>query len=197
MKFSIAAFDFDGTITKKDTFLDFILHSFSFGKLCSGGTKFLPVSFFYIFRMISNNVAKRKNILLFFSRDAPVRVNRLCENYSINRLPQIIKKRALKKIKWHEERGHELVIVSASMANWIRPWAETKGFKKIIATVPEEKNGFLTGGFNTKNCNGEEKVRRFMIEYPNRQDYYLYVYGDSPKDKQLLEIADESFYRKF
>jgi phosphoserine phosphatase len=67
----------------------------------------------------------------------------------------------------------------------------------VIATIPEAQNGLMTGQFQTKNCNREEKTRRFLMKYPNRNNYYLYVYGDSYKDKWILDIADKKFYRKF
>lgn len=197
MKKTIAVFDFDGTITNKDTFMDFIVQSCGFRRLCFGGIKSLPIMFFFGLRAVSADIAKEKIFACFLKGMPEIEFNSLCENYALSQLPKILKKQALEKIEWHRKQGHKLVVVSASLENWIKPWAETSGFEKVIATMPEIKNGILTGKFKTKNCNREEKPKRFLTDYPDRKDYYLYVYGDSRKDKWLLVIADERFYRRF
>ncbi len=59
------------------------------------------------------------------------------------------------------------------------------------------KNGIVTGKFSTKNCYGIEKANRVQEVY-NFDDYdHIYAYGDSRGDKELLELADESFYKPF
>ncbi|MGA2417791.1 MAG: HAD family hydrolase [Candidatus Staskawiczbacteria bacterium] len=197
MKFVIAAFDFDGTIVKKDTFLDFILYSCSSKRAFFGGIKSMFVLLLFVSKIISSDSAKEKIFSIFFKGMSADTFARLCKNYSLNRLPQMIKKQAFQKIQWHKQQGHKLVIVSASIEDWIKPWAEKNDFEKVIATATEAKNGILTGKFRTKNCNKEEKVKRLLQEYPNKENYYLYAYGDNHKDKQFLEMADEAFYGKF
>ena len=67
----------------------------------------------------------------------------------------------------------------------------------LIATRLEIKDDLMTGKFLTKNCYGIEKVNRVKEAY-NLDDYdCIYVYGDSRGDKELLELADKSFYKPF
>lgn len=193
----IAAFDFDGTVTKKDTFFNFLLRGLSFGIFLGGSIKSLPILFLYALRKLSADDAKERIFGIFFKNMTEEKFNQLCSAYSLNGVPRIIRKQALQKIQWHRSLGHELVIVSASIENWIKPWAKKNNFDKVISTIPEVKNGLLTGRFKTKNCNREEKVNRFLANYPNKKNYRLYVYGDDSKDKWLFEIADEKFYRTF
>lgn len=195
--YTIAVFDFDGTITTKDSFLDILIFAFGYKKFLAGIFYLLPDLLAYFSNKISAHIAKEKAFSYFFKGFTELEFNKLRDNYFFSRLNRIIKGEALEKIKWHKEQGHKLVIISASIDNWIRSWALENGFEKVIATVPEVKNGFLTGKFKTKNCNKEEKAKRFLMEYPNREDYCLYVYGDSRKDNWLFDIADEKFYRKF
>ncbi len=197
MKQTVAVFDFDGTITKIDTFPDFILFSCGWKRLLHGGLKSLLVLFLYFSRILSADAAKEKIFSNFFGGMPESEFNRISANYASERLLKITRKEALQKIQWHREQGHKLAIASASMENWIGPWARQAGFEKVIATAPEVKGGFLTGNFQTKNCNREEKVKRFLAEYPNKNNYKLYVYGDSRKDKWLFDIADEKFYQSF
>lgn len=199
----IVVFDFDGTITTRDTFLDFIFFACGWKKLFFGGLKSLSVLIWYFFQtvffknMAVADIVKEKIFTVFFGGIFKDKFDQFCDNYAVERLPEILRREALEKIQWHKERGHKLIIVSASMEDWIRPWALKNGFGKVIATILEARDGLVTGRFLGKNCNREEKVKRFLAEYPNRNNYYLYVYGDSYKDQQLFDIANEKFYRKF
>ena len=67
----------------------------------------------------------------------------------------------------------------------------------LIATKLEIRNGTVTGKFLSKNCYGIEKAHRVQEQY-NLNDYdHIYAYGDSRGDKELLGLADESFYKPF
>jgi len=59
------------------------------------------------------------------------------------------------------------------------------------------KGGVVTGKLLSKNCYGIEKANRIQEVY-NLSDYkHIYAYGDSRGDRELLELADESFYKPF
>ena len=91
-----------------------------------------------------------------------------------------------------------VVILSASIENWIRYWAEEVGADMVLATkIETNKNGLLTGKFLSKNCYGQEKVNRLLEMFPNRNDYKIIAYGDSRGDKELIEISDKGYYNKF
>ena len=71
----------------------------------------------------------------------------------------------------------------------------------LSGTHLEVKDGKITGIIEGHNCYGEEKVNRIK-EYMQandieRAEYYIYAYGDSQGDKQMMEYADESFYKPF
>ena len=87
-----------------------------------------------------------------------------------------------------------MLIVSASIDNWVQPFFAQV---KVLGTQIEVVNGKLTGQFLSKNCYGQEKVNRILTLYPNRQDYHLTAFGDSRGDKELLAWADESHFKPF
>ena len=64
----------------------------------------------------------------------------------------------------------------------------------MATEIEVDGNGLLTGRFKTANCSGQEKVNRLLEIEPHREDYYLYAYGNSTGDKEMLEMADEAFY---
>lgn len=192
----MAIFDFDGTITKIDSLPHFLWHFSSFKKKV-GSIILLPVLLLCVLKIISNAKVKEIIISYFLKGMYEKEFNNFCEKYGDSILPRIIRNEALKKIRWHKEMGHKLVIASASIENWIKPWALENGFDEVIATKLEIERGKITGKFSTPNCSGKEKVRRLLENYTNKDNYYFYAYGDSKKDNDLLSFADKPFYKKF
>ncbi len=189
-KHPIAAFDFDGTITRRDTFVDLLIHTFGVGRFTSSCIRLAPLLGMYKLGLISNGATKQRLFSLFFS-GMDVRVfESLCEDYSLKGIDLITRTACLEKIEWHRGEGHELVIVSASVENWIKPWALKNSFSRVIATRAEIKEGRLTGRFATENCYGPRKVERFLAEYPEKDSYYLYFYGDSRGDNEMIQLSD-------
>ncbi|MGI4020442.1 MAG: HAD family hydrolase [Janthinobacterium lividum] len=192
----IAAFDFDGTITKYDSLLFFIWYSVNVFKLGFGTLKLLPTLVLYKLKIIQNYKAKEKLFGMFYQNLALTAFDDLGVRF-VSQLDKMIKPEALKKLAWHRQMDHKIVIISASVENWIKPWAKANGINTVLATQIEVKNQKLTGKFLSKNCYGAEKVNRLLSQFPERDDYELYFYGDSNGDKELLAIADYPFYQKF
>lgn len=195
-KLVIAAFDFDGTITTKDTLFQFMVFALGWPKVIIGFVIFIPNFINYLLGNISNSQAKEILFSILFKGMPFDYFKNLGEKYQIQ-INQLLNSKAVEKITWHKSQKHTLIIISASVVNWIEPWALQHGFEQVIATVPEVINGKLTGKFSTKNCHGAEKVNRLLEQYPVRNSYELYAYGDSNGDKELLEEANYSFFKKF
>lgn len=196
MKKGIAFFDFDGTITTKDTLLEFI-------KCCKGNIGFYsgflinsPYLFAFKAKFISNQLAKEK-VLQHFFKNTPIEVfEKQCELFTKNILPQLIRPKAIEEIKKLKTEGYVVVIVSASPENWIKQWAKEMNVE-LIASRLQIKDGFITGKIVDKNCHGEEKVKRIMEKYAVNDFDVIHAYGDSSGDKQMLALAHQSFYKPF
>ncbi len=117
--------------------------------------------------------------------------NSLCRDYATTDR-HILRPGGIEMIRKAKAEGHEVVIVSASIENWVQPFFPDV---KVMGTKIETRDGLLTGRFLSRNCYGEEKVRRFLELYPDRQNYHLIAYGDSGGDRALLAFADESHYK--
>ena len=192
----LAIFDFDGTISIKDSLVEFIKFSLSKPKYYFGLLKLSPVLTAYAFKFIPNYIAKERLISYFFKGWDEGVFQEISDKYAITQIDKIIRPKAIEKIKWHQEKGHKVVIVSASMENWLKKWCEKNNIE-LIATRLEAKDGKLTGKFATKNCYGIEKANRIKEQY-NLSGYdYIYAYGDSSGDKEMLSLANESFYKPF
>lgn len=197
MRETIAVFDFDGTLTRSDTFLMFLV--FQFGSLAclKGIWSNLTILVKYVFHRVSNHEVKQTIFSYFFKGMRIKEFDAACRRFALFKIPDQIKRKAFEKCKWHHQKGHHTVIISASIRNWIEPWAKQYGFKAVIGTEVELNNEILTGRFAGKNCYGPEKVTRLLSDFPERDHYYLYAYGDGKGDREMMEFADFPYYRCF
>lgn len=193
----IAAFDFDGTITRKDTLIEFL-------RFAGGGARFYAVFALYTpllilmkLKLYSNQKAKQKIFAHYFKGMQIEQFDDLCLRFFEQKGQSLVYADAKTQIAKHKAQGDEVIIISASIENWVCHFAEALKADKLLATQVEVQDGKITGRFLTANCYGKEKVKRLLSEYPERDSYYLVAYGDSPGDKELLQFADEQHYKQF
>lgn len=191
-----AVFDFDGTITTKDTLFHFIRFYHGSLKFWIGISILSPMLILFKCKLLSNEKAKQVMFSFFFANTDFDAFQSKCKRYA-NEVNKILNAEAKDKIVWHQKQGHEVLIVSASIENWIKPWAESMGINTVVGTRIEIEQNKLTGKFSTANCNGIEKTKRLLALYPNREGYKLYAYGDSKGDKEMLALADYPFFKTF
>lgn len=192
----LALFDFDGTITNKDTLFEFI--KFAKGKLTfyAGFIVLLPVLILFKAGLISNQKAKEIVLSFFFKGMDAKAFKEITREFSITIVPHLIRPLALEKIKWHIAESHKVIIVSASVEDWIKPWANTFNID-VISSKLEVINNKVTGKLSGKNCNAEEKVELIKCSLCLSDFNYIYAYGDSKGDLAMLELANEKNYKPF
>ncbi len=188
---TIIATDFDGTLTSADTLLRFIRHTRGICPLLAVFALYSPLLVLMKLRLYSNEKIKQKIFSHFFRGMSLDEFNALCRDYAASDR-QILRPGGMEMISRAKAEGHEVVIVSASMENWVQPFFPDV---KVIGTQIETRDGLLTGRFSSPNCYGREKVKRLLTVYPDRNNYRLIAYGDSGGDKALLAFADESHYK--
>jgi len=193
---SIAFFDFDGTITTKDSLVEFIQFAVGKPKYYAGLILLSPMLLRYTLKLIPNHIAKERLIAYYFKGCKSKDFELISQKYSQTKLNDIIRPLALEKILWHQSKGHKVVIVSASIRHWLAPWCEKYDID-LISTELEISNHILTGKFSTKNCYGLEKVKRIEAQYKLKDFASIYAYGDSAGDKDLLDLSDYSHYKPF
>tara|TARA_Y100001958_G_C21209611_1_gene535455 strand:+ start:582 stop:1160 length:579 start_codon:yes stop_codon:yes gene_type:complete len=185
-------FDFDGTITNKDSFLLFTFHTVGIGKLSK---YWLKTILKIIFTSNDNGKLKEQFFIDNFKNIGEKEFQKICNDFENKYLNDIIKKSFLKYLK---SIGNEdkVVIVTASIKNYLKPWCNKMKFD-LICTELEIKNGKLTGKFSTSNCNYEEKVKRIKKKFKLNEFDEIYVFGDTEGDKKMMGLGTKSFYRFF
>jgi len=193
----LAVFDFDGTITKKDSFIRFIIFSNGRFKFYCGFLLFSPLILAMKCRIYPNWKLKQQIFSFYFKGIAFSHFSNTCTEFR-NEIQKIVRSKAVNAIINYQKNGFEVVIISASIDYWILPWAELYGIKTVIGTrIQIDSKGILTGEFLSKNCYGQEKINRLIDTYPEVNEFFTIAFGDSIGDRQLLSFVDEGYYNKF
>ena len=184
----IAAFDFDGTLARQDTFVPFLRHA------C--GNRRVALAAATAARTTRDRDVLKLAVLASLLRGWPE--DRLAEVGAAyaRRLPALLRPEMVTRLRWHQDEGHRVVLVSASLGTYLRPLANALGLDAALAVEMEVgPSGLLTGavqgGFNTR---GPAKVARLRewLDGSVGPDAALEVwaYGDSAGDEELLAYAD-------
>ena len=187
-KAKLFAFDFDGTLTTRDTLIEFIRYACGTARFLLGFLLYSPLLVMMKLRLYSNGKAKQKVFAHFFKGMTIEAFNTLCQDFASTHR-HLLRLEVVSQLEQALSEGAEVLIVSASIDNWVQPFFPKV---KVLGTQIEVIDGRLTGRFLTPNCYGQEKVRRILTLHPDRSAYHLTAYGDSQGDRKMLAFADEA-----
>ena len=164
---------------------------------CNVYLKHLPTLLAYKIGMIDNSYTKEKVFYSCFKDMEEDVLSRHCIAFK-ETLESFCKTSALEKMKWHKQQHHKIVLVSASFEEYLRPLCMHWEID-LLATTMQVENGRLTGKFAKPNCYGKEKERRIKEKYDLKKYDYIYAYGDTRGDKEMLDLASPNlaFFRVF
>lgn len=197
MKPELHLFDFDGTITTKDSLLDFA--AFVVGPKLS---KLYLAIVTPVISLMKLGVLKRANaktmfLKLHFLGMSKTELSKLADEY-LDRSKQndLFRPKALEVINAAHVAGHRVCIVSASLDIWLEPFA--KHFNAdLLCTKALFEDGKFTGKLDGKNCNFSEKSRRIKSNFDLTEFSRVVAYGDSKGDQAMFDLADEHHLRPF
>lgn len=193
----LAVFDFDGTLTDRHTFWRYM-------RFINGSPRFWLRMIPMLPRMagvllgVVPLMEARLSFIQRYLKGLTVEQEREHARFFISEhLPHWLRPDALRRLKWHQDRGHITALVSNSPENYLVLWGKVVGFDHVCGTrLATAKHG-LTGALDGRNCVEREKVTRLRACVGNLDDYDIYAYGDSSGDAALLEAATYPFYRNW
>jgi HAD superfamily hydrolase (TIGR01490 family) len=193
---AVAAFDFDGTLSPRDNFVPFLRRVAGTpavaGAFAAGALHVARAGRAHWSR---NDMKAELLQQLVGGRDA-ADLDDTARTFAADVLAGHLRSEAVERADWHRTQGHRLVIVSASLAVYLRPIAERLRFDAVLATELEvADDGRLTGAMQGENVRGPEKARR-LDEWIGHElpgtDPFVWAYGDSSGDKELWSRADRA-----
>lgn len=187
---AVAAFDVDGTLTRRDCVLPFLLRAARWR---------LPPAFLRRPRATLEAVARRDRDVLKALSCAALRGY---EKGVLDRCGTAFAKRVHAggmrpdtpaRLAAHRARGDVVVLVSASLDPYLDPLGVLLGVDAVLCTRLEVgPDGRCTGQLDGPNCRGPEKERRLRawLGAEGLAEAELWAYGDSSGDDELLAMAD-------
>ena len=185
--------DFDGTLTKGDSFVRFLLFAVPVHQLAVGG-------FVLIFKFMglvisgkwTNEAGKAAVLSQFFKGKTVEAMEELGTRFCRLKMPALLRKALLESLQQALQKNETVVIVSASPDVWLQPFCDQEGFG-LICTELEYTEGQFTGKFATPNCNYDEKARRIRAAFDLNAFEKITAYGNSKGDAAMFAVADEVF----
>jgi phosphatidylglycerophosphatase C len=192
----LVAFDFDGTITIRDSFTAYLAWRCSPLRYVLGMLRLAPAALAYLVHRDRGRIkaAAAREFLRGLARDD---LARSCQAYAQAVWAQMIRPDAEQTWRDWQARGAMLVIVTASPVEVVAPFAERLGADELIGThLAYDAQARVTGALDGPNCRGEEKVTRLRRRFG--PDMVLAAaYGDTAGDREMIAIAKEKGFRVF
>lgn len=193
----IVAFDFDGTMTVKDSFSSFLKWRAGPWRWWLGLVRLIPAGVAYLVHRDRGRI--KAEAVKEFLRGVPrEQLEADARRFAALTSRTLLRPDAVLAFKrWRKEHDVRLYIVTASPTVVVAPFARGLAADGVVGTLlTYDAEGRVTGAFEGPNCRGAEKVVRLRQEFG--PDVRLQAaYGDTDGDREMLEIADEPYYRVF
>jgi len=197
----VAAFDFDGTITDRDTLVPFLVLAFGRARVAAAFAALAFTGIGYALRLVDVDEFKRR-VLRRLVAGAPASRLRALGPAHARAIVPWVRSQALQRMEWHRAQGHVLVLVSSTLDLYLEPMAALLGFDRLLCSrleVRVDADGVerCTGELEGRDCTGLEKLRRLVACVGGLEGVELHAYGDSAGDRALLAAADHPHLRPF
>ena len=187
----LAIFDLDGTITRHDTLIQFILGYLKsrpwrlFGFLLA-----IPAALLYALRLTDRGALKGSVIRWTIGGSTRQELDAWAATFVPGVLARGVFKAAMDQIAAHKRNGDVLVLMSASPDFYVPAIARHLGFNEVTCTGVRWNGERLDGRLTTANCRGPEKARRFVQLRARHPNLVTVAYGNAASDLDHLRLAE-------
>ncbi|MFS2157845.1 HAD family hydrolase [Pseudomonas sp. Pseusp122] len=192
----LSVFDFDGTLTTRDSFVPFLKFAFGNRAFAWRMVRMLPSALRYLGKGLTRDELKANLIANFLTGIKVDWVEQKAVEFRARFWSRLMRPAGVQSVAGELASGAQVTICSASPSLVLRPFAEHLGIK-LIATELEVVDGYLTGRLSGNNCRCEAKVLRLEAVYGPLTQYRLRAWGDTRGDHELLAAAQDAHWRHF
>jgi phosphatidylglycerophosphatase C len=188
----LAVFDLDGTITRRDTLLPYVM-GFPMSPLrkLSGMFVFLGSLLMFLIGRRDHGQLKSAFIRSTLGGESRARIDSWTGQFVPAVLERGVFADALATIAKHRRDGARLVLMSASTDLYVPAIARALGFDEVICTGVIWNGDCLDGHLSTPNRRGAEKARCFETLLGTHPGLNTAAYGNAGSDLDHLRLADQ------
>ena len=192
---SLVFFDFDGTLTRRDSILPF-------GMFVAPTrppkhltiARLLLLSALLRSRVISNHVFKERLCALLLKGESEAAMDRIALAFAETHLMNMLNDPIVDELHRHREQRDDVYFVSSNFSLVLRPFEKLWNAQGVIATEPEVIGGRFTGRISGRACDGEEKLSRVLAAFGEDRVRSATAYGDSRGDRPLLAYVKRAIW---
>ena len=196
-------FDFDGTITTRDTFALFLRYYAGPVRWAIKIARLLPTFVAYKLGRIDRHAVKHAVINQFFAGELSADVEARAAQFAAEVIPNLVRPQAAARVKAllnSPDCGPEsLYICSASIGPYLRYWASSCGIheQNVMSTELALDGDRIADGLSGYNVWGSNKVRRIFDQFAPQSVKIIEAYGDTRGDREMLHAAKASYFKPF
>ncbi len=192
----LAAFDFDGTLTVRDSFTAFLRWRMTWPQSALGLLRLAPALLVYLVTRDRGRL-KAASVRVFLRGVSRAALEREAERFAEAEAHRLFRPDALRCWAAHGTTGERRVIVTASPEEVVAPFAARLGADALMGSRLRWTDDDRVGeGLDGPNCRGPEKVRRLRARFGPSVSVGD-AYGDTSGDAEMLAFAQRGHMRRF
>ena len=185
---TLVAFDFDGTLTVRDSFTAFLAWRAGPPRWLLGLVKLTPAILAYALHRDRGRL-KGQFVREFLGGQSVAAVEQSAKQFAQEHAQSLFRPDAVAAWRRWRKAGAKMIIVA--------PFARGLGADMLIGSrLAVDGNGKIRGPLDGANCRAAEKVTR-LREIFGADVRLTAAYGDTGGDHDMLKIAEERGYRVF
>ena len=192
----LVAFDFDGTLTVRDSFTAFLRWRTTAVDWMAGALRLAPEALPYL--LWRDRGRLKGAAVRAYLRGLPrAALTEEAERFAATHRATLLRPDALQVWAAHGAAGARRVIVTASPEEVVAPFATWLGADALIGSrLAWTADGRVGDGLDGRNCRGAEKVARLKARF-GADVVIADAYGDTAGDLEMLAYAQRGHMRAF
>ena len=176
----LALFDFDGTITTRETLPDFLRLATPPRRLFWGKVLFALPMLAYRCGLLPVRILRSWLIRYAFAGLTRAEIESAGHRFARDILPGLVRPAVQASIDAHRAAGDTVVVVSGGFDVYLAPWCAAQGIDLLCSTL-ESHDDRLSGRYAGAQCVAEEKARRVRARYDVDAYREIHAHGDTPR----------------
>jgi phosphatidylglycerophosphatase C len=187
---TVAAFDFDGTLTRRDSLVPFLARVRGWPRTLLVLASVFPQYALVALGRADRDATKQRLLVGTLGGIAGARIAPIGDEYGRDLVRDGVTPEMRQRVAWHRAQGHEVVIVSASLDVYLHSAGRALDAQGLLCTRLEvDGDGTYTGRMEGGNCRGPAKATR-LRDYLGDVPAEVWAYGNSSGDDEMFAMAD-------